>query len=135
MTNNCLVNFDRDDITNKESKGLIYLASPYTSESSGMMEFRFNEVCRVVAALMRSGIHIFSPIAHTHPIAQYGLPKDWVFWKKHNEIILGFSVALWVLKLPGWDKSIGVKEEIVIAEKRSLIIRYLDWKKSKFNDS
>jgi hypothetical protein len=59
---------------------LVYLASPYTHADKAVMEDRFRAACRYAACLMRRGINVFSPIAHSHPIAQFGLPPDWQFF-------------------------------------------------------
>ncbi len=105
---------------------LYYLASPYSDPSQEVQERRFNEVCEVAARLMRQNIFIFSPIAHTHPIAQYGLPKDYEFWKRYDELMFSKCDALIVLMLDGWTQSIGVKAEIEIAKKVGREIYYMN---------
>lgn len=56
---------------------MIYLASPYTHSDVHVREWRFREACRAAAALLRAGITVFSPIAHSHPIAAFGMPTSW----------------------------------------------------------
>jgi hypothetical protein len=63
---------------------MIYLCSPYTHPDPAVREARYEAACRTAAHLMRSGKIVFSPIAHSHGIAQYGLPKDWSFWIHHT---------------------------------------------------
>lgn len=89
------------------------------------MEQRFNAVCEAAAKLMRDGVHLYSPIAHTHPIAQFGLPKGWDFWREYDELILSKCDQLWVLMLDGWRESKGVLAETEIAQRLHLSIRYL----------
>ena len=55
---------------------LIYLASPYSDPDPWVKENRFLAVCTKAAKMMSEGAYVFSPIAHTHPIAKYGLPGD-----------------------------------------------------------
>jgi hypothetical protein len=99
----------------ENGKELIYLASPYSHDDAAVRERRFHDVCAAAAALMARGILIFSPIAHTHPIALAGaLPTDWEFWKRYDMVMLDASAELWVLMLDGWDRSKGVKGEIEI---------------------
>ena len=70
-------------------KTLVYLATPYTHPDPAVMEARFLAVNRVAARLMGEGLHIFSPISHTRPIAIAGdLQHDWEFWKQYDEAIL-----------------------------------------------
>ncbi len=71
------------------------------------------------------GRKIFSPITHTHPIAQHGLPKDWTFWRDFDLEYLEFCESMIVLTMDGWEKSKGVQEEIQIMTKMHKPISYL----------
>ena len=93
--------------------GLIYLANPYSSPDPDVRERRWDAACEAAADLMRQGHLVFSPIAHTHPIAQYGLaPNDGKFWKKQDAPIMDVCDSLAVLTLRGWRRSVGVQAEI-----------------------
>ena len=52
-------------------KLLWYLASPYSLYAQGT-ETAFKEACRAAAELIRRGIVVFCPIAHSHVIAEHG---------------------------------------------------------------
>ncbi|MCP4566066.1 MAG: DUF1937 family protein [FCB group bacterium] len=104
---------------------LIYLASPYSHDDSDVRERRFNEVCRVAAKLMKGGEFVYSPIAHTHPIAQFGLPGDWSYWEVFDTLMLSKCDRMFVLMIDGWFESKGVQAEIRIAEKRGIPIKYI----------
>lgn len=106
-------------------KGLIYLASPYSDADASVREDRFNRVCREAARLMQVGVNIFSPIAHTHPIALYGLPKGWEFWEKYDRLYLEACTELWVLMLEGWMRSKGVAGEIAIMRELEKPVKYV----------
>jgi hypothetical protein len=67
---------------------MIYLASPYSDADPAVEQARFDTVCRAAAAIMRQGLLVFSPIAHSHPIARFGLPKDWGFWQRYDSAFL-----------------------------------------------
>lgn len=94
---------------------MIYLASPYSDADPAVEQARFDAVCRAAAVLMRRGLLIFSPIAHSHPIARFGLPTDWSFWQRYDSAMLTKCDELWVLTLPGWDRSVGVQAEVRLA--------------------
>lgn len=111
---------------------MIYLASPYSHDDPAIREKRFEIVCRAAADFMREGFHIFSPIAHTHPILQYGLPKGWEFWKPYDREFLVFCRELWVLRMDGWRKSVGVSAEIDIFTKMGRRIVFFEWVDSKW---
>ena len=108
---------------------MIYLASPYSHPSLEVREQRFRDACRAAAKLMRSGHVVFSPIAHGHSIAAFGLPTDWRFWEPldREQVIRCDEVV--VLTLDGWEASEGVQAEIRIAAELDKPVRYLhhDW--------
>lgn len=113
----------------------IYLASPYSpikpytlEEKNTLKEARFQEVCKAAAALMQNGNQVFCPIAHSHPIEKYGMDevKDGEFWLEQDFAVLFYVDELWVLMLPGWDKSKGIAAEIDFAKKYLIPVRYLE---------
>ena len=96
---------------------MIYLASPYSDPDPKVMEQRFDAVCRKAGELMKDGLVVYSPIIHNHPIAtRCDLPRGWDFWKRFDLFMLPLASKLYILRLPGWDKSIGVKAERETAE-------------------
>jgi hypothetical protein len=94
---------------------MIYLASPYSHPDPAVRQKRFEAACRAAAALLRAGIAVFSPIAHSHPIAQFGVPTTWDFWQRVDRQYLRHCRALLVLRLSGWETSVGVQAEIELA--------------------
>ena len=99
---------------------MIYLASPYSHPDAAVRQKRFEAACRAAAALLRAGIPVFSPIAHSHSIAQHGVPGTWAFWENVDREYLRHSTCVIVLLLPGWDSSVGVKAEIGFALKAGI---------------
>lgn len=106
-----------------------YLASPYTHEDPEVREQRSRDVCLIAAILMQRGEVVFSPIAHSHAIAE-ALPGDWAvdhdFWKRQDAPYLATCSKLYVAMLPGWDVSRGVAHELAEARARGIPIEYLD---------
>jgi hypothetical protein len=99
----------------------------YSDPDPAVREERFRRVCVEVAALMREGVHVFSPIAHSHPVAQVGeLPTDFTFWQSYDEAMISRCSEVWVLTLPGWSESVGVREEIAIARRLGIPVRYVE---------
>lgn len=106
---------------------LIYLASPYSDPDPAVEEMRFKEVCKYAVALMNEGgVNIFCPIAHSHPLVEFGAPTHWEYWAPFDYKLLESSDELWVLQLPGWDSSVGVAAEIKFAEKNNIPVRYVN---------
>ena len=113
------------------SKPLIYLASAYSHPDAVMREHRFITACRIAGAFMAKGHHIFSPIAHTHPIAVHTkLPVGWDFWQQYDYAILSRFDELWVVDMPGSSESKGMKAEIEYACTKKLPLRVVEEKNS-----
>jgi len=105
----------------------IYLAIPYT----GLQELSFKTANKVAAKLMRKGKAVYSPISHSHTIAlQEDLPTTWEWWMKIDIEFIQWCDVLYVVTLPGWDKSPGVAEEIEIATRLNKPIIYYVLEKS-----
>jgi hypothetical protein len=65
---------------------MIYLASPYSHPDPAVRQERYEAVCQAAAELISRGHIVFSPVAHSHTIATYGLPGDWEFWQRTDRI-------------------------------------------------
>jgi hypothetical protein len=104
---------------------MIYLASPYSHENPDVQEARFKAVCLVAAKLIGRGHMIFSPIAHSHPIALHGLAGDWQTWRAFDLAMIDACKEVWMLLLPGWGKSEGMRDEEEYAMSLGKPVRYL----------
>lgn len=106
---------------------LIYLATPYSHEDHAVMEARFSKACEIAGELMQKGELVFSPIAHTHPIAvRCDLPRGWDYWHKYDFAMLQASGKLLVAKMEGWEQSKGIAGEIEIAKKLGIPVEFLE---------
>lgn len=92
-----------------------YLASPY-SKYAGGLEAAFIEVAKQACLFARAGIPVYSPIAHTHPIAINGGldPLDHSIWLPFDIPMMLSAHGLIVCKMDGWDVSYGISEEIKV---------------------
>jgi hypothetical protein len=105
---------------------MIYLASPYSHPDPAVREHRFQHACRAAAALLRAGIPTFAPIAHSVPIAEHGLPTSWEFWRAVDLEHLRLCEAIVVLRLAGWERSVGVRAEVTLARQWGMPVIELD---------
>ena len=107
---------------------MIYLACPYSDPNPLVRQMRFTQVCHVAARLMLAGNVVFSPIAHSHPIETLGMTdiKDGEFWMAQDLPLLALADKLMVLKLPGWERSKGLGQEIAFALGRGIHVEYID---------
>jgi nucleoside 2-deoxyribosyltransferase len=105
---------------------LVYLASPYSHPDPAVKHERFLAACRAAGSLIQQGVHVFSPIAHTHPIAlACDLPGGWEFWAEYDRLMIAACDELHVLMLDGWRQSAGVQAEMLIAETLGKPIRWI----------
>ncbi len=107
--------------------GYWYLATPY-SKYPGGLDAAFNAACKVAAKLIGKGELIYSPIAHTHPIASKSWldPSDHDIWLRLDEPLMHGAKGIIVAKLPTWEISFGVAFEIDWFTKAGRPIRYLE---------
>jgi hypothetical protein len=93
----------------------VYLASPYTGSIQEQQQ-RFVEAQAATAWLLNKGVFVYSPIGACHPLANlHKLPTDWKFWAEYDKMFISRVDEFWVLKIPGWDRSVGVTAEIKFA--------------------
>jgi len=104
---------------------MIYLASPYSHLDPAVRQKRFEAVCQVAADLIRQGYVVFSPIAHSHVIAQHGLPTNWEFWEEQDRQFIAACDQVWVLMIDGWEQSRGIHAELTLAKQLGKPIRFL----------
>lgn len=105
---------------------MTYLACPYSHPDREVRVARFEAANRAADVLMKRGEMVFSPISHTHPIAEAcDLPLGWEFWRAFDHAYLAASKSLVILCIDGWRESVGVAGEIEIAIAMGLTVRYV----------
>lgn len=104
-----------------------YIASPYTNPDPKVMEERFQAVSAFTAEQIKHGAVVYSPIAHSHPLAvSYSLRGDFDFWMNQNYGMLSKASKMIVLCLQGWEESKGVQAEIKFAQMCGVEVVYSD---------
>lgn len=107
--------------------GFYYVGSPYSKYVDGL--FMASEmVCKITAILTEKGIPVFSPIAHSHAVAFAGGldPLDYEKWMALNRRLMAVAYGMIVVKLPGWEESVGVLEEIDTFHALGKPVHYLE---------
>jgi len=96
---------------------LAYLATPYSRYPHGPVA-AWQAACRLAGRLIKTGMHVYSPIAHCHPIARYGgldsLDHD--LWMPLDHIMTERCDVLLAAHMEGWDVSKGIAIEIAAFE-------------------
>jgi len=92
---------------------MIYLSSPYTAATIAEMHERAEAAAMAAGFIIsRRGLNVFSPVVHGHAIEQsFGaIPYD--DWMRLSISMLDKADYVYVLTLPGWIKSAGVRREV-----------------------
>jgi len=75
---------------------------------------------------MQRGDVVFSPISHSHPIEkESGVIGNHTFWAKQDDEFQMGADRVCVLKIDGWEDSLGVRRELEIAARNSTVVEYL----------
>ena len=107
-------------------KEMIYLATPYTHASAEIREIRFKQAAMLGGKLIDEGHRIFSLIVAYHPMSWYGNFKtDWETFKLFCKIYMSISTILYIAEFSGWEKSIGIEKERLVAKEYGLPVFHL----------
>lgn len=115
----------------------IYLASPYSDPDDFRRRSRYWKATEAAAWLAKEGHAVYAPITMTRPMEcvldAENIQLDHAAWMKFDKNFMEFCDELWVLMLPGWESSKGVKEEIEYFRSNDKPVRFLrfksDWKR------
>lgn len=106
---------------------MIYLASPYKAYPHGLdkaAEAAFKNAARIQEA---SPELVYSPIVYCHLLQVLGGCRHGEsYWEEISLEMLKKADKLYVLRLPGWEKSLGIAQEIGFAKALGLHIYYRD---------
>lgn len=106
----------------------IYLASPYTHKDEKVQLDRYHKAMTVLAAYLKAGKIIYSPIVHCHELAlAHNMPTDAAFWWRYNRAMLSQAGELWLLTLDGWQQSKGMRKESMYAIQNEIPISYVNY--------
>lgn len=105
-----------------------YLATVYSSYPEGH-EKACEDAARMSALCINSGIMVFCPITHSHPMVPYLDPKryDHNFWMKVDYMFLDNAIGLIVTKMTNWENSKGIALEIEYTKKLGKPIIYTNF--------
>lgn len=117
---------------------MIYIASNYTSHLVQLEEWRYRQVLAYTARLLRNRQWCYSPIVHCHELAKaHQLPTDYAYWMDYNKHVIDRCSELFVLALPDWGLSKGVRAEIDWWEKMRGALKpsaFINWGPSDYTD-
>jgi hypothetical protein len=101
------------------------LDSSYSDSDPAVRQQRYEAACAVTVAMLRAGEVVFSPIVYSHPLVADGLRTDRAFWQRVDGDHLLFCDEVVGLMQDGWDRSVGVRQEVQLAHQLGKPIRYV----------
>ena len=104
---------------------MIYLANAYSYDP----DESYMDVSRVLAEFIHRGLPVFSPIVHSHLVAEvFDMPTGWEFWRDLDFQYIDACSEVWVWRDPSgqWEKSVGVQAEIEYARSNGKPVRFFD---------
>jgi hypothetical protein len=113
-------------INEVDKNKLYYLASPYSHSDPAIEELRYNQINEIGTILIKAGHMLIEPIAMCHHKKKYNLPGSYEFWSRINKKLISVCDGIIIAKvIDGWDKSIGVADEIKYAQSLDKEVYYL----------
>lgn len=98
---------------------MIYLATPYTATDLATRNWRYNRAKDALFTLWDQHYPAVCPIVlgHEYEQRQRGGPRELPhdLWMVMAQVQLVACTQVWVLTLPGWDQSKGVRDEVRLA--------------------
>ncbi len=105
----------------------IFVISPYTHTDPDIERERVIQTEAFLAGLTIGGGVAYSTIVAMHHLTEkYELPADYSFWQHHCRTMISCAREVYVLCLDGWKESVGVSDEIRIANDLNKDIKYIE---------
>jgi nucleoside 2-deoxyribosyltransferase len=103
-----------------------YLATPYSKYKAGF-DAAHIMACEQAALLIKDGLVVYSPIAHTHPIAMHGNidPTHNFNWLALDAPLMDAACGIIVCMMDGWLESRGVQHEIEVFQRAGKPVYYM----------
>lgn len=105
---------------------MIYLAAPYSHPDKKIVQARMEDIYKVMYIYMKRGEHILTPLAMHEVVVRHNLPDDFIYWGKYCLDILKRCDKMVILKLPGWEYSLGIQKEMEFCKENNIPIEYIN---------
>ena len=108
---------------------IAYIAGPYGHESQAVVNQRYGQHSSATARIFENVPEVdpYSPISWTHNLQRFLSRRkvpDEVWYEFDERFLRRFADVVLVLMLDGWERSVGVKREVKLAEKLGIPVLY-----------
>lgn len=105
---------------------LTFISSPYSDSDPSIVEQRAWVVQQCAIWLFNAGHYPISPILIGHSIVSH-VKLDEAGWINYSLVLLETCEVVWILRLPGWERSAGVNAELNKAIELGKVIKFVDY--------
>jgi uncharacterized protein DUF1937 len=100
-----------------------YLCTPYQKYPRGA-EAAYDDAAKMTGLLTEHDWFVFCPVVHFHRPSHWVYPYTHHFWLNKCRPFLELSKGLIVVKMPSWEESVGIKQELEWSDKLNLPVLY-----------
>lgn len=113
------------------TKPVIYVGAAYSHDDEEVRRTRYDAIMRATATLVERGYPVISPVAMFYPLDEHMAggagTMGHEFWLPRLRTYLEVSDYFVVLRMPGWETSEGLLDELASVEDRDDIdVIYID---------
>lgn len=99
----------------EKPRGFWYMATPYSNYQHGRTQAAALAILET-GRLHQGGLLVYSPIAHSHAIAEgCQIVGEFQQWQAFDHALIWPAIGVLVLRMDGWRESTGVQAEIKYA--------------------
>lgn len=101
---------------------LVYLAVPYSHPEWGIRRARYEQAIEAVDALLKRGVMVMCGRVLVEELRTEDPEALWPLFRT----LIDHADEMWILALPGYSESRGIRRELEYALKQNKRVRYLD---------
>jgi len=113
------------------SPSISYLGAPYSHPDEKVRKFRLDSTSKLASRLFNQGRFVYSPLTHNISLSYFGNETTFETWGTFDLEMLSRCDELLVYKLPGWQESKGLLNEINFAKEHNIPITYITYNEQK----
>lgn len=129
------VTFGHPDIEQRWTKpgSVGYLASPFSADSRAVRALRHMSCVEFWEKMQTLQIQVYSPIIYTYHLSlEIGGSVGFEDWAAFDYVMIDKCDHFAILKLSGWDASVGVNSETHYAINKDKPVSYVDLTYSEY---
>lgn len=106
---------------------LVYVSCPYTDKDPEVIKYRLMMFAKFAESIENGGKEHATSALFNQMLLDRGIKLDasYSYWQSYSRSMIHKSDRLVVLCLQGWDRSVGVSDEVEYAKFLNLSVEYV----------